>query len=153
MNLYEIFNKLNISYCETEHPPVFTVAEAQVIKERIGGTGCKNLFLTDGKKHYLVILDENKRVNLKDLATRLHSARLSFASEKELSEILGLHSGSVSPFGIINDTHNLVTIVIDKSLGNKKLLFHPNVNTKTVSVMYEDLLRFIEYAIHAYVFI
>ena len=151
MDIYEIFDELNISYCEAEHPPVYTVSEAQAIKDVIEGTGSKNLFLTDGKQYFLLVLDENKRANLKELAMRLNSARLSFASEEELLKILGLQSGSVSPFGIINDTLKLVTVIIDQSLAHKKLLLHPNINTKTVSVMYDDLLRFIEYTAHAYI--
>lgn len=94
MSIYDVFKELNIPFSEVAHEPVYTVEQAQSIKCLIDGTGCKNLFLTDGKQYYLVILDESKLANLKDLAVRLHSARLSFASEKELSQMLGLQSAA-----------------------------------------------------------
>ena len=52
--------------------------------------------------------------------------------------------------GIINDDLNKVTLLIDKDLMNNKLLFHPNVNTKTMSITYDDLIKFIEYENHKY---
>ena len=75
---------------------------------------------------------------------------MSFVREKELYDILGLVQGSVSPFGIINDRENKVTLIIDKDLIDKRLLFHPNVNTKTVSINYIDLIKFVEFEKHKY---
>ena len=66
MNLYNIFKKLDIKFEEIEHEPVFTIEQAQAIKNRIKGTGCKNLFLTDKRgKYILTILEENKKANIK----------------------------------------------------------------------------------------
>ena len=68
MNIYDIFKQLNIEFKETEHEPIFTIEQAQNIKN-INGTGCKNLFLTNRKKnYYLVLLEETKRANIKDIA-------------------------------------------------------------------------------------
>lgn len=47
MNIYMILQELGIGYNEIEHEAVFTVEQAQSIKNKISGTGCKNLFLTD----------------------------------------------------------------------------------------------------------
>lgn len=91
MNLYEILNKLNIEYSEIEHEKVYTVKQAQNIKSRINGIGCKNLFLTDRKgKYILVVLEDSKKANIKDLAKISNTNRLSFASEEELRNILNL---------------------------------------------------------------
>ena len=65
--------------------------------------------------------------------------------------ILKLEKGSVTPFGILNDTDNKVLLVIDKELKDKRLLFHPNINTKTISVTYDNLIKFIKYEGHNYV--
>lgn len=60
--------KLNIEYNEIEHEPVFTVEQAQVVKNKIDGVGCKNLFLTDKKgKYVLAVLNENKKANMKEI--------------------------------------------------------------------------------------
>lgn len=152
MNLYEVLNNLNIEYKQVEHEPVYTVSEAKKVDMSLKGVGCKNLFLIDKKEYYLVILEENKKANLKEIGKLVGKTHLSFVREKELYDILGLIPGSVSPFGIINDKENKVTLIIDKELKNKRLLFHPNTNTKTVSIEYTDLIKFIEFENHNYIF-
>ena len=149
--LYEILKELNIEYEEVSHEKVMTVEEAMNLENMIDGIGSKNLFLTDKKNYYLVILEENKRANIKELANILECKKLSFASSERLNEVLDLEEGSVTPFGIINDKDNKVVLVIDKDLIGKKLLFHPNTNTKTMSINYDDLIKFIECEKHKYV--
>lgn len=152
MNLYEILDSLNIKYEEVEHKAVFTSEQAQFIKLEIDGIGCKNLFLTDKKgKYFLVLLPDNKRANIKELAKIAGVSHLSFASNDELEKILLLKQGSVTPLGIINDVDNKVVLVIDKELKDKKLLVHPNINTKTISIEYKDLIKFIEFEKHKFI--
>ena len=150
MGIYEVLKELNISYEEIEHPPVYTVEEAKAVEDGISGTGCKNLLLTDKKKEhfFLVILHEDKKADIKGISHLVGVPHLSFANGENLYEMLGLIPGSVSPLGIINDTENKVVLLIDSELKGKRLLFHPNVNTRTVSLEYEDLIRFIEYEKH-----
>ncbi len=152
MNLYDIFIQLNIKFEEIKHEPVFTIKQAQTIKNKIDGTGCKNLFLTDKKgKYFLIILQENKKANIKEIAKIVNTSHLSFTKISELKDILHLEKGSVTPFGIINDITNKVLLVIDKDLKGKKLLFHPNVNNKTISITYDDLIKFIQFEKHHYI--
>ncbi|MCH5265374.1 MAG: prolyl-tRNA synthetase associated domain-containing protein [Lachnospiraceae bacterium] len=154
MNLYDIFEKLDIRYEQIEHPQVFTAEEAQGIKTKIDGVGCKNIFLTDKKEQYLlIIVKDDKKVKIKEIAQRANTSHLSFASEEKLKEILGLELGSVSPLGIIHDRNKKVKILIDAELQEKKMLFHPNRNTATLPIRYEDLIRFIEYEEHKYILI
>ena len=149
MDLYEVFKKLNIEFKEIEHKAVFTIEQAQGIKNKIDGLGCKNLFLTDKNgKYILIVLSENKKANIKQIEKIVNTSHLSFAKETELKSILQLEQGSVTPYGILND--NKVMIVIDNDLKGKKLLFHPNVNTKTISISYDDLIKFIEFEKHNY---
>ncbi len=146
MNIYEILKKLYIGYEEIEHKAVYTVEEALSLKEKIEGIGCKNLFLTDKKNNYfLYVLRDDKRADLKELALFLNVSKLIFASEVDLKRLLGLEKGSVTPLGLINDKENQVKVVIDKELVGMKLLVHPNINTKTISIKYDDLIRFIEF--------
>ena len=69
MDLYIVLGNLGIAYEETEHDPVYTVEQAQSVKSRISGVGCKNLFLTDHRrtKYLLVIIEESKQADLKQL--------------------------------------------------------------------------------------
>ena len=91
------------------------------------------------------------KIDLKNLSQKLNG-HLSFGSEEELKRILKLSKGSVSPFGIINDKNHVVTILIDERLKQKRLLFHPNINTKTISIMQQDLIKFIEFEGNNYLF-
>ena len=46
------------------------------------------------------------------------AGNLSFASEERLEKYLGLKQGSVSPFGLMNDTDHAVEFFIDKNLSS-----------------------------------
>lgn len=152
--LYEILQKLNIHFTEIEHELVFTIKEAQNIKTKITGLGTKSLFLKDKKPNfYLYILEENKKANLKYLTSILNVKKLSFASSEELKNILGLENGGVTPLGIINNSEHNVKILISEDLQDKFLLFHPNVSNKTISISYNDLIKFIEYNKNPYLII
>ncbi|MCK4831086.1 prolyl-tRNA synthetase associated domain-containing protein [bacterium] len=145
-HLYDYLEKLDVSYERHEHPPVYTVEESQKYWAAIRGAHCKNLFLRDqkGKRHYLVILKHSKRLDLKSLQTRLNEGKLSFASENRLQKYLGLSTGAVSPFGLINDHERNVQVVLDKDLEKEKLInFHPNVNTATITISSAGFMRFL----------
>ena len=93
-----------------------------------------------------MILDENKRVDLKLLAKQIGTKRVSFASEERLYKYLKLTPGSVTPFGIINDDNREVIVLIDSDLTDEKLVnFHPNVNTATIGISYMDFEKFIRW--------
>lgn len=152
-NIYNILKALGINYNEIEHKAVYTIEEAlkEDIPNRIDGVECKNLFVKGKKKYYLVFIKADKRADLKAIANILNEAKLSFANENELKDILNLNIGSVTPLGIVNDSDNLVTVLIDRELENKKVLVHPNINTKTISIYLSDLVKLIEYVKHKYV--
>lgn len=146
--LYDTLNLLAIKYIRYEHAPVYTIEEANNLDIFISGKQCKNLFLRNrkGDVHYLVILDEAKRVDLKSLSKQIGTTSLSFASEERLHKYLGLKLGSVSPFGLINDIEREVIVLIDRDLiGSSIINFHPNVNTATISISYLDFEKFIKW--------
>ena len=145
MTIEEKLNNLNIDYQKVEHPAVYTVEEDKEKVPYIDGIGCKNLFLkTQKKEHFLYTLPEDKQINLKKLSEILEVTRFHFASPETLEEVLGVIPGSVTPLAIMNDTGNKVTVVLDKELKGKRVLVHPNRNTATISIKYEDLIKFIE---------
>ncbi|RKX75956.1 MAG: prolyl-tRNA synthetase associated domain-containing protein [Spirochaetes bacterium] len=146
--LYGILEELQICYTRHEHPPVFTVEEAGKYWKDIPGVHCKNLFLRDkkGKKHYLVVAEHSKHINMKSLGERIGGERLSFASPQRLKDYLGLESGAVSPFGLINDKDKAVKVIVDKDLKNSAYLnFHPNTNTATITLKSEDFFKFLDW--------
>lgn len=146
MEILEVLDKLNIKYEIQEHKPAYTVDDLKDVFLNMEGIGCKNLFLKDAKKNlFLYTLPEDKRADLKTLPEKINSKRLSFANENDLQTYLGLIPGAVTPLGIINDKEKKVTVVFDKELKNNKVLIHPNRNTATISIKYDDLIKFIKY--------
>jgi Ala-tRNA(Pro) deacylase len=138
---------LGIAYTRHDHPPVATVEEAVRHWADIPATHCKNLFLRNqkGDRHYLVIVEHAKRVDLRRLAEQIGDGKLSFASPERLKSYLGLTPGSVSPFGLINDSSRAVRVVIDRDLkAATRLSFHPNINTVTLTIAGADFTRFLE---------
>ena len=137
---------LGVAYELTEHPAVFTIEDMEQLGLTGSGTVCKNLFLRDakGRRHFLVVIPGNCRADLKSIETQLGSTRLSFASAERLQRYLGLIGGEVTPLGIINDPDAAVEVVFDRSLeGNPRVGVHPNDNTATVWLAFDDLLRIV----------
>jgi Ala-tRNA(Pro) deacylase len=139
--------ELGIEYTRHEHPAAATVEEAEIYWADIDATHCKNLFLRNqkGNRHYLVVLVASKKADLKGVADQIGDGKLSFASAERLMRHLGLTPGSVSPFGLINDRHRAVRVVLDRDLKTAaRLSFHPNINTVTFTVAASDFTRFLD---------
>jgi Ala-tRNA(Pro) deacylase len=145
--LYQSLDEMGIPYTRHEHPPVYTVEEAEQYWQNIQGVHCKNLFLRNnkGNRHFLVVLEHSKKVDLNQLAEITGAGKLSFASAERLDKYLGLETGAVSPFGLINDANKEVQLFLDKDLKqNEQINFHPNVNTATLTISFSDFERFLE---------
>lgn len=126
---------------------MFNMAEAASVPLPYPDAEAKNLFVRDGKKnYYLLVFKGNKRVNLKKFRRENGIGALSFASEQELTAVLGLTPGSVTPLGILNDTEHNVQCFIDKEFTEDAGLIgvHPNDNTATVWLKTRDLIDLIK---------
>jgi len=148
--------QLDIPFEIHDHPPVPTVEEALPYWKDIDATHCKNLFFRNhkGNKHYLVILDHRRQLNIRDLEQRLKQGKISFASSKRMERYLGLSAGSVSAFGIINDYDKHVHLFIDEALQAARYIsFHPNENNATLVISFPSFLRFLESSGNSYEFI
>ncbi len=61
-----------------------------------------------------------------------------------MMKYLGLSPGSVSLFGLINDTENHVHLFLDKNLAKADhLSFHPNDNTASLVITAEGFRHFL----------
>jgi Ala-tRNA(Pro) deacylase len=144
-DLFALFDRLGIEHSTVEHPPIFTVEEGRPWHDRIPGLHGKNLFIKDRKGGiWLVVMPANKRADLGRLEKALGAPRFSFARPEVLQEVLALTPGSVTPFGLINDTQRRVTVVIDQeTLDSQWVNFHPLHNAASTTLRSSDLLRFI----------
>ncbi len=154
--LYYLLDQLQIKYDYDEHLPVATIEDAIIHWKDYNSGRCKNIFFRNhkGNRHYLVILEHLRQLNIHDLEKRLKQGKLTFASDKRLMKYLGVEPGSVSPFGLINDKTHHVHLFIDEKLKEyERLAFHPNINTATLVISRSDFLRFLEYVSNSYEFI
>ncbi len=139
-----------------EHPPLDTIKIALEYWKNIDAMHCKNLFFRNhkGNRHYLVIIKDTTPFNIHSLEKQLQQGKLTFASEKRLEKYLGIKPGSVSPFGLINDTTCHVHLFLDKQLQTaKKISFHPNDNTASIVIQYSDFLKFLKIMGNSYEYI
>lgn len=146
---------LDISFEIFKHPPLPTIEIAVKYWDKIPSTHCKNLFFRNhkGNQHYLVIFECHQELNIHDLEKRLNQGKLSFASAERMGKYLGLKPGSVSPFGLINDSSHHVVLYIDKKLESSEFIsFHPNDNTATVVIKTSDFKKFLNQRNNKYYF-
>ena len=141
-------DQTGITYDLAEHPPMHTIEEALAAAPRMAGLMTKNIFARDGggKRHFLIILPFNKRIDLGELARALPSSKIGMASPERLKKHLGIAPGSVSILALINDSEGAVEAVIDQAVWDAAaILAHPLRNTATVSMPHELLERFLEH--------
>lgn len=150
-DLFALFDRLGIRAVTHRHEPAFTVEEGHRVWGAIPGLHCKNLFLKDGKgKLWLVVAPADRRVDLKALPAKIGAARLSFGSASLLVEVLGIEPGSVTPFAVINDSGQRVSVVLDFWMMTQELVnYHPLRNDMTTTLTPAELTRFFEHTGHA----
>jgi Ala-tRNA(Pro) deacylase len=144
-DLFALFDRLGIEHSTIEHPPFFTVEEARPWHDEIPGLHCKNLFIKDRKGGiWLVVLPADKRADLGRLEKALGAPRFSFARPEVLEEVLALTPGSVTPFGLINDTRRRTMVVLDQDMLDAEWVnFHPLHNAASTTLRSADVLRFV----------
>ncbi len=149
MNKAEIYHYLDeekIAHEITEHEAVFNMEELASVDLPYPQWDAKNLFVRDDKKrdYYLITVKGSKRVDLKAFR-RQHGLRpLSFASAEELSRIMALTPGSVTPLGILNDAEHRVHCFLDAEFAGNIIGIHPNDNTATVWMQADDLVKLLQ---------
>lgn len=146
-SVFARLDSLGIKYECIDHPAVYTMEEMYALGIFNKGVVGKNLFLRDakGKRHFLVFVCGDKHVSLADIQEKLNITRCSFGSAERLQKYLGLTKGAVSPLGAVNDKDSSVEFIIDKDfIGCPCIGVHPNRNTSTLWMSFDDLLRVIK---------
>jgi len=146
-DIYKFLDSINVSYERFDHPAVYTVSEAKKLSPEMDGASTKNLFLRDkkGTRHFLVVVPQDKQVDLKELSSILEASRLSFASPDRLKKYLGIEPGSVSILALLNDPEKTVEVFVDNELWNAEIILcHPLVNTSTLAITRDGIKQFLE---------
>ena len=164
--VFDYLNQHSIPFTVYHHPEGKTITEAKQWWKDDGSVHCKNLFFRNpkGTKHYLVCFTCDYDLDIHDLEHRLKESlvsqglpscgKLSFASPERMMRYLGLEPGSVSPFGLINDTEHHVHLFLDETLQQAELLsFHPNDCRGTVVISNEAFHRYLQAVGNVYEYI
>lgn len=148
-----------IDYKLHTHPPLPTIEMALEYWKEIDSTHCKNLFFRNhkGNRHYLVVFECHKEMQIHSLEHMLKQGKLSFASAERMERCLGLLPGSVSPLGLIHDMKveeltkehfpngHRVKLFLDQDLKTaERVSFHPCDNTGSVVLSNAGFMRFLD---------
>lgn len=101
--VFESLADLGMDYTIVEHPPARTTEEADRYIEGLEGVRTKSMFLTNKKKtaFYLLIMDDQKQLDMDQFRDLVGANRIRMASSDSLMEKMHLPAGAVSVFGLL----------------------------------------------------
>lgn len=147
MDIYALLEEHRVPYERVDHPPVFTCEEADRMVPPLEAARTKNLFLRNkkGDRHFLVTVGPDKAVDIKALGQVLEAGKLSLGSPQRLKDHLGVEPGSVTLLAAAHDGAGAVEVYLDRPLAEAAAIrCHPLVNTSTLGIPRDHLLRFLE---------
>ena len=115
---FDLLEQLDIDYDRVSSEPADTMEKCAAVSAVLGMPICKNLFLCNRQKtqFYLLCMGPDKPFHTKDLSAQIGSARLSFAPEEKLWELLHCTPGSATILGLANDTDHQVRLLMDRNI-------------------------------------
>ena len=146
IRVYGFLESLGISYERVDHEPAMTMEACEEIDKAMGTAMCKNLLLCNRQKtdFYLLLMPGDKVFQTKELSAQLGVSRLSFAPAEPMEEFLDITPGSLSVLGLMNDKNMHVRLLIDSPvLDSEYIGVHPCINTSSLKIKTEDMLKII----------
>ena len=152
---YDLLDSLGIEYERVDHEEANTMEACLAIDEVLApAVICKNLFLCNAQKtkFYLLMIREDKKFITKNISKQINSARLSFGPAEYMEQFLDITPGSVSVLGLMNDTENNVTLLVDEDvLAAEYFGCHPCINTSSLRLKIADVFgKFLQAVKHEY---
>lgn len=141
---FDLLDELGIDYDRVTHDEADTMEKCDAVAEVLGVPVCKNLFLCNRQQtaFYLLCMPPHKPFHTKDLSRQIGSARLSFASEGKLWELLHCTPGSATVLGLMNDTEKRVRLLIERETYESAWFScHPCLCTSTLKLRTTDVLQ------------
>ena len=151
IRVYDFLDRLGIEYERADHEAAENMEVCKEIDEVLKAKICKNLFLCNRQQtqFYLLLMPGDNPFKTKEISSQIRSARLSFASPENMLAYLDIEPGAVSVMGLMNDTEGAVTLLIDEDiLKDEYIGCHPCVNTSSLKIKTEDILKKYLPAVH-----
>lgn len=148
---YDLLDSLGVAYDRIDHPTADTMDDLDPTAVALGCPICKNLFLCNRQQtnFYMLVLPAGKHFKTKEISGQLGVARLSFAGEELLGQLLNLTPGSVTVLGLMYDTENRVQLLMDKDVAAQEYFAcHPCINTSSIRFKKDDLMEKVLPAMH-----
>ena len=148
---FDFLDSLGIDYERVTHELADTMEKCDDVSAVLGVDVCKNLFLCNRQKtsFYLLCMPPHKAFHTKDLSHQISSARLSFAPEEQLWELLHCTPGSATILGLMNDDENRVQLLIDKETYEAEYFScHPCLCTSTIKLKTSDVKNMLLPKVH-----
>ena len=140
---FDLLEQLGIDYDRVSSEPADTMEKCAAVSAVLGMPICKNLFLCNRQKtqFYLLCMGPDKPFHTKDLSAQIGSARLSFAPEEKLWELLRCTPGSATILGLANDTEHQVRLLMECGIYDADYLScHPCICTSSLKLKMSDVL-------------
>ena len=141
---FDLLEKLGIEYDIVSSDPADTMEKCAAVSQALGVPICKNLFLCNRQKtrFYLLAMGPDKPFHTKDLSAQIGSARLSFAPEEKLWDLLHCTPGSATVLGLMNDTDHAVRLLMEREVYEAEFLScHPCLCTSSLKLRTRDVLE------------
>lgn len=142
--VYDLLDELNIPYERVDHDAAYDMGACGVISQVLGVRIRKNLLLTPRNRSafYLLAMPDDLPFRTADFSKIIGSSRLSFATEEDLRDLLGVQIGSASVLGLMNDTEHRVTLAMERRVADAEWFgCHPCRNTSSLRLKTSDLLH------------
>ena len=144
IRVYDLLDTLNITYQRIDHEAAMTMEACAEVDKVLDATICKNLMLCNRQNtdFYLLLIPGDKPFKTKELSHQIESSRLSFAAPEYMAEYLDITPGSLSVFGLMNDSGHKVQLLVDEDvLKGEYIGFHPCINTSSLRIKTADMVE------------
>ena len=141
---FDLLEALHIDYDRVSHDAAFNMELCAQVSDVLGVSVCKNLFLCNRQQtqFYLLCMSPDKVFHTKELSAQIQSARLSFAPEDKLWELLRCTPGSATILGLANDTEHRVRLLMERDVYEAPYIScHPCLGTSTLKLKTADVLE------------
>ena len=141
---FSILEELGIDYHRVSSEPADNMEKCAAVSAVLGVPICKNLFLCSRQKtqFYLLCMSPGTPFRTKDLSHQIGSARLSFAPEEQLWELLHCTPGSATILGLIHDREHRVQLLMERAVYDAEYLScHPCICTSSLKLKTADILE------------